>query len=421
MDPLRAAGWLGDRAERAAQILRAARLFPARDHLGPVRLSHVARAQGRRIGRRRADPIGARRPTQGDTGHQELLALRLDAGHQRRRAQFDRAGGEGRGLLVAEPDPAARARFPDRLQRHAALEPARWRAAGGGRERGRHAEPRQGAMVFPVAPGTGRIDHDSDRRRQDQRRADPDGRFPARPLLASLLARHFLARDAAYALTMEPRPQDFERADYAWMVIGSVVFFLLVAIAAWRAFHAEWQPIQRQFRTILERHDQVEAARRFDLGIRQIWNPEIGVVDRCVTCHLGYEWGSRLPADLPQPFAPHPALPYLDQHPFTSFGCTVCHGGQGWATQSAAAHTGGEHWDDPMLSKALALRYGLEQSQLIQMRCNYCHRHDLSTPGMDEINAAKVLFKKKKCLVCHVVEGRGGLTAPELTYFGDKN
>jgi len=220
---------------------------------------------------------------------------------------------------------------------------------------------------------------------------------------------------------MEPRPPDFERADYAWMVIGSVVFFLLVAIAAWRALHAEWQPIQRQFRTILEGHDQMEAARRFDLGIRQIWNPEIGVVDRCVTCHLGYEWGSRLPADLPQPFTPHPALPYLDRHPFTSFGCTVCHGGQGWATQAAAAHTGGEHWDDPMLSRALALRYGLAQSQFIQMRCNYCHRHDLSTPGMDEINEAKALFKKKKCLVCHVVEGKGGLIGPELTYFGDKN
>jgi len=220
---------------------------------------------------------------------------------------------------------------------------------------------------------------------------------------------------------MEQRPQDFERADYAWMVIASLVFFLLVAIAAWRALHAEWQPIQRQFRTILERHDQIDAARRFDVGIRQIWNPEIGVVDRCVTCHLGYEWGSRLPADLPQPFAPHPPLPYLDKHPFTTFGCTVCHGGQGWATQAEAAHTGGEHWDDPMLSRALALRYGLAPSQLIQMRCNYCHRHDLSTPGMDELNEAKVLFKKKKCLVCHVVEGRGGLIGPELTYFGDKN
>jgi len=220
---------------------------------------------------------------------------------------------------------------------------------------------------------------------------------------------------------METQPDDLERPDFAWMVIASAVFFVLVAVAAWRAFHGQWQPIQRRFQTILETHDQVEAARRFTPGIRQIWNPELGVVDRCVTCHLGYEWGSLLPADLPQPFAPHPALPYLDKHPFTRFGCTVCHGGQGWATRSDAAHTGGEHWNDPLLSGELAARYGLTESELIQMRCNYCHRHDLSTPGMDEINEAKALFKKKKCLVCHVVEGRGGLVGPELTYFSDKN
>ena len=55
------------------------------------------------------------------------------------------------------------------------------------------------------------------------------------------------------------------------------------------------------------------------------------------------------------------------------------------------------------------------------MRCNYCHRHDVATPGMDQINAAKKLFKKKKCIVCHTVEGRGGATAPEITYFGDKD
>jgi len=40
---------------------------------------------------------------------------------------------------------------------------------------------------------------------------------------------------------------------------------------------------------------------------------------------------------------------------------------------------------------------------------------------MDEINLAKQLFKKKKCLLCHVVEGRGGATGPELTYVGDGN
>ena len=52
-----------------------------------------------------------------------------------------------------------------------------------------------------------------------------------------------------------------------------------------------------------------------------------------------------------------------------------------------------------MLSPTLAGKYGLTMREMIQMRCNFCHRHDAATPGMDEINLAKVLFKKKKCLL----------------------
>ena len=74
-----------------------------------------------------------------------------------------------------------------------------------------------------------------------------------------------------------------------------------------------------------------------------------------------------------------------------------------------------------MLSNTLAAQNGLTMNEMIQMRCNFCHRHDAATPGMDEINLAKVLFKKKKCLLCHVVEARGGATGPELTYEGDRN
>lgn len=55
------------------------------------------------------------------------------------------------------------------------------------------------------------------------------------------------------------------------------------------------------------------------------------------------------------------------------------------------------------------------------MRCNFCHRHDPSTPGMDGINLAKKLIKKKKCLICHNIEGQGGHSAPDLTYEGDKD
>ena len=204
-------------------------------------------------------------------------------------------------------------------------------------------------------------------------------------------------------------------------MILSLGFFVLVVLAFWREYHAEWPPLEKHFKQILEQHGRIDDARRFNFGIRQIWNPELGVVDRCVTCHLGYDWGAVLPANLPEPYTPHAQLPYLEQHPFLRFGCTVCHGGQGWATEKISAHVGGEHWDDPMLSRDLAAKYQLQMGQMIQMRCNFCHRHDLSTPGMDQINLAKQLFKKKKCLICHTVEGKGGMIGPELTFHGDKS
>ncbi len=219
---------------------------------------------------------------------------------------------------------------------------------------------------------------------------------------------------------MEGR-ESTESRDFPWLVILSLAFFALVAVVFWREFNTEWAPRENQFRKILEEHGQIDDARRFTVGIKQIWNPELGVVDRCVTCHLGYDWGSVLPADLPEPYTPHVQLPYLEKHPFVRFGCTVCHGGQGWATEEDDAHSGGEHWGDPMLSKELAASYQLTVGQMVQMRCNFCHRHDVSTPGMDEINLAKKLVQQKRCRICHTIEGKGGMVGPELTYEADKS
>jgi len=219
---------------------------------------------------------------------------------------------------------------------------------------------------------------------------------------------------------MPSSEQSYEARDYGWLVAMSFIFLVLVVLALWREIFPTWRPTQRRFQAALQKYAGVQKADAFTYGIKQIWIPKIRVVDRCVTCHLGYEWAGVLPADLPEPLTPHPQLPYLDKHPFQQFGCTPCHGGQGWATNSGAAH-GDKDWDDPLLSVGLAKRYGLSEPEMIQMRCNYCHRHDVETPGMAEINLAKHLFKAKKCIVCHTVEGRGGATAPEISFFGDKD
>jgi len=213
----------------------------------------------------------------------------------------------------------------------------------------------------------------------------------------------------------------FESLDFPVLVVLSLVFFGLVVAAVVREERSEWRPIQVRFRDVLEQYGQVRAARTFSPGVRQIWLPELDRVDRCVTCHLGYEWEGALPASLDVPLAPHPTLPYLEAHPFPQFGCTVCHGGQGFATSAAAAHGDVEDWDEPLLAGRLAESDGLTTAELMQLRCNGCHRRDESTPGMEIIDRGKELFRKNKCLVCHVVEDRGGLKAPELTYIGDKS
>lgn len=220
---------------------------------------------------------------------------------------------------------------------------------------------------------------------------------------------------------MDPGDKSFERQDFAWLVIMSLVFFVLVAIGLWREHATQWRPYQKHFRALLIQYGQRTAAQKFDVGIKQIWVPRLKLVDRCVSCHLGYDWGRVFPADLPQPLTPHPNLPFMKYHPFDKFGCTSCHGGQGWATTVAAAHQGGPGWEEPMLSTALAAKYKLTEAELMEMRCNFCHRNDVSTPGMDDINLAKKLIKRYKCLVCHTIQGQGGHSAADLTYEGDKN
>jgi mono/diheme cytochrome c family protein len=111
----------------------------------------------------------------------------------------------------------------------------------------------------------------------------------------------------------------------------------------------------------------------------------------------------------------------MSKHPFPTFGCTACHGGQGFALDEAAAHGAIEHWDDPLLTTALAQKYSLTRAQLMEIKCNSCHRHDDQTPTADLVNMGKEIFEKKHCTSCHGLEGGGGLAASDLTYDGDLN
>ena len=59
---------------------------------------------------------------------------------------------------------------------------------------------------------------------------------------------------------------------------------------------------------IRNRSDANTLQRHFQGGIQQIWLPELGVVDRCTSCHVGLKEPSL--ADVPtQPFRTHPVDP----------------------------------------------------------------------------------------------------------------
>ncbi len=121
------------------------------------------------------------------------------------------------------------------------------------------------------------------------------------------------------------------------------------------------------------------------------------------------------------PYRTHPPEP-LKKHPIEKFGCTACHGGQGWAVDTWAAHGEVAHWEEPLLSRTLGESYTLatDKNALLQMNCNHCHRYDRQTAGASAINTAKQLVQEKGCRACHVINGYGGTIGPDLSEEGEK-
>ncbi len=218
----------------------------------------------------------------------------------------------------------------------------------------------------------------------------------------------------------EPEPErKVQGRDRLLLLAGGICLLAASAVPfVWQA-RPPWADWQEEFRDVVDKKLGAELASAVPSGIQQVWAKDLGRTDRCITCHLGVEWKGLESADLP--FRTHPPE-ILKKHPLARYGCTVCHGGQGWATDEDAAHGFTKDWEEPLLSAHLATVDHLlkRPSALLEMRCNACHRLDRGVEGMPMVNRAKDLVAEKGCRACHIVNGRGGVIGPDLTAEGDK-
>ena len=209
------------------------------------------------------------------------------------------------------------------------------------------------------------------------------------------------------------------RLDSLLLYAFGAVVLIITAVVFWNYYTPEWRDYQGEFQELVTKKFGPDRAAQAPQGLQQIWVKELDRVDRCVTCHQGMEWKGLEGA--PHPFKSHPQE-ILKKHPLSEYGCTSCHGGQGYATDMESAHGFIEHWEEPLLGKQVSDLYLIkDRKAMMQMNCNVCHRYDRQTAGADYINQAKLLIQTKNCRACHMINGRGGVIGPDLAYVGDKS
>ena len=204
--------------------------------------------------------------------------------------------------------------------------------------------------------------------------------------------------------------------------IASLSMAGLFGYHAYQGANPEWHEYQRTYYEMLSEKMHDPALANAPLKIEQVWLPAVNNrADRCMTCHKGID--NPLFQDAPQPYTTHPHMfndenkpeGYMGDHPFTKFGCTVCHEGEPQALTVEATHGNVEHLDKELLVG------GFTESS-----CSKCHRtlyhRRADMPEAPVLMAGKKLFKKKGCGACHTAKQMKakGTAGPELSAFGSK-
>ncbi len=189
----------------------------------------------------------------------------------------------------------------------------------------------------------------------------------------------------------------------------AIVLVLCLAVVPAKDYFRQWRRYQAGYQKLVrQRGDAATLQRRFQPGLQQIWLPELGVTDRCTTCHVAMKESSL--ADVTtQPYRPHPPIP----HSLSEFGCSMCHRGQGAATTVEAAHSSTLAWEQPVLP-----------ARYFESSCGQCHQNLLI--GTPQLNLGRKLLTQYGCVSCHIVKAPGGARMvstgepPPLTHIAAK-
>ena len=182
--------------------------------------------------------------------------------------------------------------------------------------------------------------------------------------------------------------------------VTSVIFLIVLAVSPLKSYFDEWRGVQKNFNNFLNSYPQ--RIKPVEVGIKQIWVRDLNRIDRCTSCHLGIS-NSKL-VNAPEPYSAHPII----YHDIEKYGCTICHQGQGLATNYSDAHEVSEFWDKPLLPR----RY-------IESSCGKCHfgQELKDTP---ELNMGRKLVADFNCVGCHDIPGMKKTFIPSLDGIGSK-
>lgn len=173
-------------------------------------------------------------------------------------------------------------------------------------------------------------------------------------------------------------------------VVLSLLILLFFFWQIGKDYNRPYLSSQKKFKELLAKEGEGEPElAAFPLGARQRWIVALNRVDRCETCHLGVEDPRFRNAG--GPFRTHPDA---DSHPIESFGCTVCHGGQGLATSVEDAHGPTKNWNE-----------AIYHENFLQKSCSLCHGETIGESA-PVLARGKEIFYEYGCRGCHKVEGK---------------